>query len=145
VLRRLSEASWWDWDGGLRPIHWKWQVWYQPIIQHGLPIRFREVPKQWCRPQVGGSTKEAHGRMAEKLRKICKRRYVEPGEVFLLTSFFAVPKGVDSIRMVLEIGSQYLEFPHLVVPLLGRLKGEMGERYHMMILARETASGFQPS
>jgi hypothetical protein len=43
-----------------------------------------------------------------------------------------------------EIGSQHPEFPHLVVPLLGRLKGEMGERYHMMILARETASGIQP-
>jgi hypothetical protein len=31
----------------------------------------------------------------------------------------------------------------MVVPLLGRLKGEMGERYHMMILARETESGIQ--
>ncbi len=28
--------------------------------------------------------------------------------------------------------------------MLGRLKGEMGEGYHMMILARVTASGFQP-
>jgi hypothetical protein len=44
----------------------------------------------------------------------------------------------------LDIGSQHPEYPHLVVPLLGRLKGEMGERYHMMILARETASGFGP-
>jgi hypothetical protein len=30
------------------------------------------------------------------------------------------------------------------VPLLGRLKGEMGECYHMMILARETESRIWP-
>jgi hypothetical protein len=51
---------------------------------------------------------------------------------------------VSGFLKYLDIGSQHPEFPHLVVPLLGRLKGEMGERYHMMILARETASGFQP-
>jgi hypothetical protein len=32
----------------------------------------------------------------------------------------------------------------VVVPLLGRLKGETGERYHMMILARVTNSGLEP-
>lgn len=40
--------------------------------------------------------------MIDKLRKVRKRRYVEPGEVFSLTSFFAVPKGVEDIRMVYD-------------------------------------------
>jgi hypothetical protein len=44
----------------------------------------------------------------------------------------------------LGVGAEHDECPHLVVPLLGRLKGEMGERYHMMILARETESGIRP-
>jgi hypothetical protein len=55
-----------------------------------------------------------------------------------------VKVNVSGFLEYLEIGSQHPEFPHLVVPLPGRLKGEIGERYHMMILARETASGFQP-
>jgi hypothetical protein len=33
--------------------------------------------------------------------------------------------------------------PHVVAPLLGRLKGEDGERYHMLLVASETASGLQ--
>jgi hypothetical protein len=43
----------------------------------------------------------------------------------------------------LEIGSLDIEHPHLIVPLIGRIKGETGERYHMMVLARETKSGIQ--
>jgi hypothetical protein len=44
----------------------------------------------------------------------------------------------------IQVSREHPECPHLVVPLLGRLKGEMGERYHMMILARETVSGLEP-
>ena len=40
--------------------------------------------------------------MVDKISKVRKRRYVEPGEVFSLTSFFAVPKGVEDIRMVYD-------------------------------------------
>ncbi len=40
--------------------------------------------------------------MIEKLSNVRKRSYVEAGEVFALTSFFAVPKGVDDIRMVYD-------------------------------------------
>jgi hypothetical protein len=43
----------------------------------------------------------------------------------------------------LEVGKLHAEHPHLIVPLLGRIKGETGERYHMMILARETQSGIR--
>jgi hypothetical protein len=46
--------------------------------------------------------KEEHRRMVEKLRKVRKRRYVEPGEVLSLTSFFAVLKGVMDIPMVYD-------------------------------------------
>jgi hypothetical protein len=33
--------------------------------------------------------------------------------------------------------------PHVVAPLLGRLKGEDGERYHMLLMASETSSGLK--
>lgn len=41
----------------------------------------------------------------------------------------------------LESAAAHPEYPHVVVPILGRLKGEQGERYHMMIIARRTQSG----
>ena len=102
VIRRFCDASWWDWDGGSRPVHWKWPKWYQSTIQYGLPIWFREAPKQWRRPQRGGSTEAEHEQMVKKLAKVRERRYVEPGEVTSLTSFFAVPKGTEDIRMVYD-------------------------------------------
>lgn len=40
--------------------------------------------------------------MVKKLAKVRERRYVEPGEVTSLTSFFAVPKGTEDIRMVYD-------------------------------------------
>ena len=43
----------------------------------------------------------------------------------------------------LEVGRNNVEHPHVIVPLIGRIKGETGERYHMMVLARETKSGIQ--
>lgn len=43
----------------------------------------------------------------------------------------------------LEVGRRDVEHPHVIVPLIGRIKGETGERYHMCVLARETRSGIQ--
>ncbi len=43
----------------------------------------------------------------------------------------------------IEIGKQDVEHPHVIVPLIGRMKGETGERCHMCVLARETRSGTQ--
>jgi hypothetical protein len=38
--------------------------------------------------------------MIEKLSKVRKQRYLEPGDVFSLMSFFGVPKGVEDIWIV---------------------------------------------
>jgi hypothetical protein len=40
----------------------------------------------------------------------------------------------------LEPGKNHVACPHLIVALLGRLEGESGERYHMMVMARESRS-----
>lgn len=41
-------------------------------------------------------------KVIQKLGKVRKRRYIAPGYVTSLTSFFAVPKGDDDIRMVYD-------------------------------------------
>jgi hypothetical protein len=100
ALGRLANASWWDWEDVSRPLHWRWPRWYLEIIRDGLPVWFREAPKQWRRPQPGGKTRGEHEAMVKKIGKVQKRRYIKKGPIESLTSFFAVPKGVDDIRMV---------------------------------------------
>jgi hypothetical protein len=59
-----------------------------------------------------------------------------PGnEGFLLDLF--------GLRQHIVKGKLDAQDPHVVAPLLGRLKGEDGERYHMLLLASQTASGLK--
>jgi hypothetical protein len=41
----------------------------------------------------------------------------------------------------LNIAAKDPKYPHVVNPLIGRLKGETGEKFHPIIMARVTASG----
>jgi hypothetical protein len=41
----------------------------------------------------------------------------------------------------LDTGADVSVRPHAITPLLGRLKSEVGERYHMQVMARVTQSG----
>ena len=43
----------------------------------------------------------------------------------------------------LKVGRDHVACPHAIVALLGRLKGETGERYHMMVMARSSNSGIE--
>jgi hypothetical protein len=43
----------------------------------------------------------------------------------------------------LEVGRNHPTCPHAIVALLGRLKGETGECYHMMVMARVLNSGIE--
>jgi hypothetical protein len=47
------------------------------------------------------------------------------------------------LRQHIHKGKYDVDEPHVVAPLLGRLKGEDGERYHMLLMASETASGLK--
>jgi hypothetical protein len=103
VVERSTRATWFEWSDGSTPVHWRWPAWYQPVARDGLPVWFREAPKQWRRPQPPGATEQIHERMKEKLSKVRDRRYVKPSsEIQSLISFFAVPKGEDDVRMVYD-------------------------------------------
>jgi hypothetical protein len=47
------------------------------------------------------------------------------------------------LRQHIVKGKHDLEDPHVAAPLLGRLKGEDGERYHMLLMASVTHSGLK--
>jgi hypothetical protein len=44
-----------------------WPRWYKSTIQYGLPVWFREAPKQWRRPQGAGRSEAEHEQMVAKL------------------------------------------------------------------------------
>jgi hypothetical protein len=48
---------------------------------------------------------------------------------------------LGGLMKYLEPGRDHATCPHLIVALLGRLKGETGERYHMMVMSRVSRSG----
>eukprot|EP00980_Cylindrotheca_fusiformis_P030894 scaffold25597_cov206-Cylindrotheca_fusiformis.AAC.4 len=102
VILRLARSTWWNWDDGSRPAHWKWPSWYLEVIRDGLQVWFKRSPNFWKRPQPKGRDAKQHELIKKKLGKVRERRYVVAGTVDSLTSFFAVPKGEDDIRMVYD-------------------------------------------
>ena len=102
ALWRLAWSTWWEWADGSRCLHWRWPQWYQETIRDGYKVRFASAPPRWTQAQRPGATESEHNRMKEKLQRVRNQRYVGPGPVDSLTSFFAVPKGEDDVRMVYD-------------------------------------------
>ena len=46
-------------------------------------------------------------------------------------------------RDPMKAGKDLSGAPHIIIPLLGEFKGELGYRYHMMSLASTTSSGIE--
>ena len=98
-IRRASEASWWDWDGGSRPFHWRWPEFYMEIIRDGLPIYLSSRAPMYKTPQKDPKDDEERKILVKKLSKVRSRGYIASDYVVSLTSFFWVPKGEDDVRI----------------------------------------------
>jgi hypothetical protein len=101
-IARAARFTWWNWDDGSRPFHWRWPSWYMETIRDSLKVCFRSTKPRYRKPQRDANNGTTQEQMKAKLEKVRKRRYI--GEAFIpsLTSFFAVPKGIDDIRMVYD-------------------------------------------
>jgi hypothetical protein len=121
-IGRAFLASWWDWEDGSRPFHWRWPREYQEQIRDGIKVHFKEEPPRYVAPQRDVQDQEVKDKVIEKLQKVRTRRYIAEGYVVSLTSFFAVPKGEGDIRMVYDgsIGglNDALWVPRLVLSTL---------------------------
>jgi hypothetical protein len=40
AIGRAADSSWWTWDDGSRPFHWRWPAWYMSTIRGGLEVYF---------------------------------------------------------------------------------------------------------
>jgi hypothetical protein len=99
---RAGLSSWWEWDDGSRPFHWRWKEEYQERIRDGVKVHFRTEPPCYTTPQRDVRDPATKEKVVEKLQKVRMRRYIAEGYVVSLTSFFEVPKGDDDIRMVYD-------------------------------------------
>jgi hypothetical protein len=100
AIRRAAESSWWTWDNGSRPFHWRWPKWCQGVIRDGLKGHFTGRKPAYRTAQRKPPDDETKAKVQEKLKAVRDRRYITPGFVKSLTSFFSVPKGEDDVRMV---------------------------------------------
>ena len=99
-IRRCSWASWWEWDVGSRPMHWRWPLEYQAQIRDGVPPYFQRVPASVTIPQRGEPDPLIREQVRKKLAKVREKGYLDVGPVRALTSFFTVPKGDSDVRVV---------------------------------------------
>jgi hypothetical protein len=95
------KTSWWEWEDGSRPFHWWWPEEYQERIRDGIKVHFRTPPPQYVVLQrdVDPKVKE---KVVEKLQQVRMRWYITERYMVSLTSFFAVPKGDNDIRIIYD-------------------------------------------
>ncbi len=101
-VERCSNTSWWEWDLGSRPLFWRWNTEYQAIIRDGLPLWCTSTLPTSKTPQRQEPDPNLREAVQRKLIKVRNRKYLQPGLVKSLTSYFSVPKGENDIRLVYD-------------------------------------------
>jgi hypothetical protein len=102
ALERASWSSWWGWDDGSRPFHWRWPEEYRERIRDGIKVHLQHDPPRYRVPQRDTKDPATKVRVIGKLTKVRLRGYIGPGFVVSLTAFFHVPKGEDDLRLVYD-------------------------------------------
>jgi hypothetical protein len=109
---RAARSSWWNWDDGSRPFHWRWpQEWYRKIIRDGLPVFFRLQKLSYRKAQQGAPDSATQ-----------RGGTSPPGFVTSLTAFFSVPKGEEDVRIVHDGTvsglNDYIWVPRFLLPTI---------------------------
>jgi len=135
------------------------------IIVSGCPTQSEWFKRfaNGCKTRMGGRPKQDKAISREIMHAVmseCERRAQEQrGEeqaltisvaAYLVVSFCASLRGPEGFMLCLAGLRKYLDYEgsgknaHVVVPLLGRFKGEEGEHYHFIPLPSVTKTGFSP-
>jgi hypothetical protein len=99
-IRRASKATGWEWTVGSRPHFWRWGPEYWREARDGARVHVQSKLPNYRRKQDIPKDKATKKLIQGKVGKVRKRGYITKGKVVSVTSFFAVPKGEDDIRMV---------------------------------------------
>ena len=103
ALGRLAHSSWWNWDKGSTLMFWRWPSRWQKAIRDKTKLFIKEekLPHFFKRQRWPPNPIHCE-KMVEKVGKVRSWQYISPGQVNSLTGFFAVPTGVDDIRIVYD-------------------------------------------
>ena len=103
AVGRAANSSWWNWDAGSTLFFWRWPKWTKRSVRDGVElfIDWSNMPKYWKRQQW---PEEDHAikKLRSKLSNVRMKKYIQPGFVKSLTSYFAVPKAETDVRVVYD-------------------------------------------
>lgn len=99
-VNKAAKATEWKWDGGSRTFFWRWgENWRSS--RDGAKVHVQNKLPNCRDKQFVPKDDNVKLKMKEKLSDVRSKGYIRGGgEVKSLTSFFAVPKSDDDIRMV---------------------------------------------
>ena len=105
AIGRGVNSTWWDWSSGSTLFFWRWPPGYRIAARDGarVYIKNRQLLPKCFDIQRWPSCPVMAAQLEKKIKKVKENRgYMEEGWVESLTSFFAVPKGEDDIRVVYD-------------------------------------------
>ena len=101
-LWRVSYCDWWEWPRGSTLFFWRWPTSIRGLARDGHPVWWLSEPPRCMRLQPRESDPVIRDKVRHKIQNIRDKRYILPGSVSNVTSYFAVPKGDSDIRLVYD-------------------------------------------
>lgn len=99
-LYKAYECKEWSWDGGSRTFFWRWGEHWKSS-RDGAEVHVYKDKLPSCKEKQSVPKDSAiRDKVVEKISNVRSKGYIQKGYVKSLTSFFAVPKSDDDIRMV---------------------------------------------
>jgi hypothetical protein len=144
-LARTAAADWWEWRGGSTPYFWRWPPHLRQLVTQGHPSWLLGPLPAYKQPQRYEPDVNTRAKVKEKLENVLAKGYIEKGTVTSLTSYFAVPKGTEDVRLVYDAArsglNKVLWAPTFPLPSVDTLTDmvepsswmadlDMGEQFH---------------
>jgi hypothetical protein len=101
-LWRVASSNWWDWTGGSTLFFWRWPKSIRRLAREGHPVWWLAEPPRSMKLQPKERDTLVRAKVHQKLQNVRDKRYILPGSVSNVTSYFAVPKGDSDIRLVYD-------------------------------------------
>jgi hypothetical protein len=101
-LWRAIWCDWWDWSRGSTLFFWRWPQRQRRLARDGHPVWWLEEPPRSLQLQPREKDSMVREKVRIKLQNVRDKKYIQPGIVSNVTSYFAVPKGISDIRLVYD-------------------------------------------
>jgi hypothetical protein len=103
AVGRAANSTWWNWDAGSTLFFWRWPKWTKTAVRDGVElfVDWANLPKYWKKQQWPEDDKSIN-KLRSKISNVRMKKYIQPGFVKSLTSYFAVPKAETDVRIVYD-------------------------------------------